>query len=179
MLAGRIISPMLRLANQCPVVALARYLTGCSGDVFSLDVAQTRSFATQVAQIVELRAAHFGRSHDFDFINNLRTLGENALYALAEADFAHGKTGLRPAAASDHHAFKSLQTLFIALFDFHLHPNSVARTELRQIGAFLLGKKSLDDLVRHDVDPLALYELHGIYRSGGFGKPLGMTDLSA
>src|SRR5205807_9651823 len=116
-----------------------------SGCVLALNIFQSSSFAAQTAQVIELRAAYFGRAHDIDFINDARTLREDALHALAETDLAHGEAGLRPARARNDHAFERLQALFVAFFDPHLNTNSIARNKIRKVSALRLGKKFFDD----------------------------------
>src|SRR5687767_12294669 len=47
--------------------------------------------ALQVAQEVQLRAAHAGRTHDVDLGNRRRVQREDALHALAERHLADGE----------------------------------------------------------------------------------------
>src|SRR5947208_2895982 len=79
-----------------------------SSSVLALNVFQSSGFATQTAQIIKFRTTYFGRAHQINFIHHSRTFGENALYALTEADLADCKASLRPTRAGDDHTFKRL-----------------------------------------------------------------------
>src|SRR5580693_2551246 len=100
----------------------------CSSARF-FDVAQTRCFALEAAQIIKLGAADFGRAQQIHFVDHFGVNGENAFHALSEADLPDGKAGLRSVVALDHHAFKGLHALFVAFFDLHMHANGVSRME--------------------------------------------------
>ena len=94
-----------------------------------LDIAQTCGFAAKPAKIKQARTAHLGRTHQVDFVDHSRMDRENALYSLAEADLAHGETGLRAVVALDHYALEGLHALFVTFLDLHVNPNRVTGTE--------------------------------------------------
>src|SRR5204862_2587981 len=106
--------------------AIEQQLFRRDGNVLALNILQAGSFATQRTQVIKLGAAHFGRAHYVNLVHDFRTLGEDALYALAEADLTDGEAGLGTATASNHDALERLQALLVAFFNLHLHANGVA-----------------------------------------------------
>src|SRR5205809_7751092 len=116
-------------------------LGGGAGSVVAINIFQASRLATESAQVIQFRAPYLRRAHEINFIYHAGALRENSLDALAEADFAYRKAGLRPTAARNDDAFERLQALFFAFFDLHLDANGIARPEVRQVGALGLGKK--------------------------------------
>src|SRR6185437_14379486 len=150
----------LYIENQCRDVAcnvwqvprdVASYvstksLPRCRGRrMFALDIFQPCSLAAQIAQVIKLGAPNFRRTHQVDAIDHSRTYREYTLHTLAEADLANGKASLRTARARQHHTLECLQALFVAFFDLDVNANSVARDELRQVGALGLRQQFFDD----------------------------------
>src|SRR4029077_6947213 len=79
---------------------------------------------------------------------------KDTLDAVAKADLAHGKAGLRPPAARNHHALECLQAFLVALLDLHVHADAVTRREFRNISTLGLSQQFLDDQVSHDCPPV-------------------------
>src|SRR5260370_33057415 len=97
---------------------------------------QTGSFALQGTQIVQLGAADAARADDVDVVHHLRMYREDTLHALAKTDLADGDALAHThSVACNQHAFESLEALFLAFLDLHVHLNGVAGTKL---GEFLL-----------------------------------------
>src|SRR5438270_7681805 len=96
---------------------------------------QSRRLALQTTQVIQLRPTHLCRADDLNLIDDLGVQGEDALYALSEADLADGEARLQSAALFDHGAFEYLHALFVAFFDLHVHTDGVARRERRQVAA--------------------------------------------
>src|SRR5436190_15289222 len=131
--------------NRVRPLNQTRDLLRSSGRVLAFNIFQPSSFASQSAQIVQLRAPHLRRAHHVNFIDDAGALGKNAFHALAEADLAHGETGLRPTRARDDHAFKRLQPLLVAFFDPHLNADGITRRKVRKVSTLRLGKKFFND----------------------------------
>src|SRR5260370_15422794 len=129
------------LLSDPSVIQTKDRLPGSRDRMLALNVFQAGSLPTQAAQVVKLRAPHFGRTHQFNLIQYARALRENTLHALPKTDLAHRETCLRPATARDDHALKCLQALFVTFFNLHLHSDSVPGRELRKVGALSLGTK--------------------------------------
>ena len=111
-------------------------------------VLHARRLALQIAQVVQLRAPHPRRAHDFDLLNRRRVQREDALDALAERHLADGERRARAAAVqADDDAFEDLDALLVALAHLHVHADGVARLHRRPLGQLRL----LDQLNRaHD-----------------------------
>ncbi len=99
------------------------------------DFFQPRGLALEPAQIVELGAADFRRTHDVDLVDDLGVDGEDTLHTLAETDFADGKAGLRASLPGNDDAFERLQALFLAFSDLDQHLDGIAGAKLRNVGA--------------------------------------------
>ena len=95
------------------------------------DFLQTGGLALQTAQVIELGAPNFRRTHHVDLVDDLRVDREDTLDALAEADLADGETRLCAVAACNDDAFKRLQALFFAFANLDRNLDRVAGTELR------------------------------------------------
>src|SRR5207249_9594514 len=71
--------------------------------------------AFQIAQIIQLRAPHLRRFHDFHFLNRRRVQRKNPFDALAERHLPHGERGACAAAVeANHDAFEDLDAFLIA-----------------------------------------------------------------
>src|SRR5665213_3184327 len=115
---------------------------------------ETGCLAAKAAEVEQLRPADLVGADLFDLVDDLGVVGENALDALAEAHLANGEAALGALFAGDDHAFKSLETLFFAFSDLYLYPDSVARSEGREVGALeLVGQLLHDWMDRHDMIP--------------------------
>ena len=115
------------------------------------NLTQTRSLATETTKVEQLCAADFIGANLLHLVHNLAVVRKDALNALAEAHLADGEAALRSVLASNAHALKRLQTLFIAFLDLYLNANSVAGCECGQIGTLELCRELLHDGVnRHD-----------------------------
>src|SRR5688572_23839449 len=105
---------------------------GSAGGALLLDLGL---LAAQLAQVVELRAAHVTAGDDLDVVDDRRVHREGALDADLEADLADGE-GLAHAlaGAADDDALEDLDAGAGALDDVHVHLDGVARTELGDVG---------------------------------------------
>ncbi len=107
--------------------------------------------ASELAQIVQLRAAYLPGAHHIDMIDNRRMHGENALHAVAEAHLAN-RDGLAHSGilAGNHRALERLQTLLVAFSDSYVNANGVAGPKLgmRRFAA-ILADKFRDKCVLH------------------------------
>src|SRR5436305_799268 len=128
--------------------ALLTVTAGCSlcGTVCglgALDFAQAGGLAFQSAQVEQLGAAYLVGAQHFYFFDDLGIQRENALYALAKADFADGEAALRAVAAGDYRAFKCLDALFLAFFNLYLNADGVSGLHGGDIFALQLGSEAL------------------------------------
>src|SRR6185312_3240028 len=88
--------------------------------------------AAQVAQVIELGAAHDALTDDLDFPDVRAVEREHALDALVEADLAHGERGVHAGVlAGDALAFVDLNALAVAFLHLEVHPERIARLETR------------------------------------------------
>src|SRR5215469_15614481 len=94
----------------------------------------SRRLAGQVAQVVELGAAHAAAALHLNLADRGAVGLEHALDALAVGDLAHRERGVEPAVASgDHYTLVGLHALAIAFDDLHLHHHGVAGLEVRYV----------------------------------------------
>src|ERR1700733_10280632 len=106
-----------------------------------------RGLAGQVAQVVELGAAHAAAALDGDVADGRAVGLEHALHTLAVRDLAHGEGGVQPAIApGDHHTLVGLHALAVAFDHLHLHHHGVAGPELRHLARHALLVDFLDYL---------------------------------
>src|SRR5580700_4528773 len=106
-----------------------------------------RGLAGQVAQVIELRAAHAAAPLDGDVADGRAVGLEHALHTLAVRDLAHGEGGVQPAIApGDHHTLVGLHALAVAFDHLHLHHHGVAGPELRHLARHALLVDFLDYL---------------------------------
>src|SRR6185295_19942176 len=105
-------------------------LFGLLGDqlALGLDVfGDAARLAAQVAQVIELGAAHHALAHHLDLPDAWTVQGEDALDTFAEADLAHGERGVHASVlAADAQAFVDLKALAIAFLDLDVHAHGVA-----------------------------------------------------
>src|SRR5262249_24855308 len=110
----------------------------CLGfQVTALPLANTRRFASQLAQVVKLGTPDVTLFNDVDVIHNGCMQREDSFHTDSAADLTHGN-GLAHSAmlSGDHHGLKSLQALFgFRFFDAHVNADSIARLKLRKISA--------------------------------------------
>src|SRR6185369_13120262 len=86
------------------------------------DFLDTGRFSAQVANVIKLGTTHASGTNHFDFVDDLRVKRENAFDAMAEGDLADGKSRSDAAVfLRDTHAFKNLNTFFIAFTDLDVH----------------------------------------------------------
>src|SRR5690606_21010407 len=113
----------------------------------------SRGLARQVAQVIELGAAHVAATLHLD-PRDRRAVGlEHALHTLAMADLAHGERGVEAAIADrDHHTLVGLHALAVAFDHLHLHDYGVPRTECRDLAGHAALFNLLND-VGHVVLP--------------------------
>src|SRR4029453_6246763 len=93
------------------------------------------SLADAVAQVVEARAPDTPNSRDVDLLDERRVEGEDALDADAVAYAAYGEAGACSARAdADDDAFEDLDPLAVALDDFGVDADGVARPKVADFG---------------------------------------------
>src|ERR1700750_370816 len=95
-----------------------------------------RLLAAEVAQVVELGAAHVAAGHELDVVDDRRVHREGALDADLEADFAD-REGLADALArtADDDALEHLDASACALDDVDVDLHVVAGAEVRDVAA--------------------------------------------
>src|SRR5262249_4760317 len=90
--------------------------------------------AAQIAQVIELGAAHLAAADQLDRVDHRRQHGEHALHALAIGDLAHREALVDAAAgAADAHAFIGLHAGAIAFDHLDVDDHGVARRETRNL----------------------------------------------
>src|SRR5689334_3686169 len=88
--------------------------------------------AAQVAQVIELGAAHDALTDDLDFPDVRAVERKHALDALVERDLAHRERGVHARVlARDALAFVDLDALAVAFLHLEVHPERIARLETR------------------------------------------------
>src|ERR1700704_5586645 len=106
-----------------------------------------RGLAGQIAQVVELGAAHAAATLDGDLADGRAVGLEHALDALAVRDLAHRERGVESAvAARDHDTFVRLHTLTVPFHHLDLHHHGVAGLEVRDLAGHALLLDFLDYL---------------------------------
>src|ERR1700719_3204426 len=106
-----------------------------------------RGLAGQIAQVVELGAAHVAAALDGDLADGRAVGLEHALDALAVRDLAHRERGVESAvAARDHDPLVRLHTLTVAFHHLDLHHHGVAGLEVRDLAGHALLLDFLDYL---------------------------------
>src|SRR3984885_6114723 len=106
-----------------------------------------RGLAGQVAQVVELGAAHAAAALDGDVADGRAVGLENALHTLPLRGLAHGEGGVQPAIApGDNPTLVGLHALAVAFDHLHLHHHGVAGPEFRHLARHALPVDFLDYL---------------------------------
>src|SRR5882762_8544331 len=106
-----------------------------------------RGLAGQVAQVVELGAAHVAAPLDGDLADGRAVGLEHALDALAVRDLAHRERGVESAiAARDHDTLVRLHPLTVAFHHLDLHHHGIAGLEVRNLAGHALLLDFLDYL---------------------------------
>src|SRR5262249_13118967 len=117
------------------LLAARRLVLRLLGDqlALGLDVlGDTARLAAQVAQVIELGAAHRALADDLDFPDARAVEREHALDALAEADLAHRERRVDAVVlAADAQALIDLDALAVALLHLDVDLEGVARLEAR------------------------------------------------
>src|SRR6202047_3127413 len=120
--------------------------------------------ATQIAQVIQLGAAHLAAAHHLDRVDHRRHYGEYAFDAFTVGDLAHRKTLVEPAAgAADADAFVSLHARAIAFNDLDIDDHGVAGSEFRN----LFAGGQFFKLLFFEL----LNEVHGGFSIGGAPQP--------
>src|SRR5262245_36559920 len=102
-------------------------------------VLHARRLALQIAQVVELGAAHARRLGHFHLLDRRRVQRKNALDPLAERHLAHRERRAGAAAMNaDDDALEDLDALLVAFAHFHVHLHRIARPHLRPLGQLRL-----------------------------------------
>src|SRR5258708_30434768 len=106
-----------------------------------------RGLAGEVAQVVELGAAHVAAALHGNLADRGAVGLEHALDALAVGDLAHREGGVQSAvAAGDYHPFVGLHALAVALDHLHLHDHGVSGPEVRDLARHARLVDVIDDL---------------------------------
>src|SRR5690606_6068953 len=93
-----------------------------------------RSFAGQIAQVVQLRLAHVAATLQRDAFDLVTVRLEGTLNAHAVGDLAHGEGRTQTAVAlADIHTLEGMQTLADAFLDAYLYHDGIAGAEFRQV----------------------------------------------
>src|SRR6185437_15216610 len=88
--------------------------------------------AAQVAQVIELGAAHLAATHDLDRVDHRRHHREHALHAFAVGDLAHREAFVEArAGAADADAFIGLHTGTLAFDHLDVDDHGIAGCEFR------------------------------------------------
>src|SRR5262249_5065356 len=131
---------------------LFRGTGGRHDDPRALLLADARRLAAELAQVEQLGATDATTTDDDDVRDHRAMHGEDALDAHAVGDLPDREAFAdSAAAASDAHAFERLDALLVAFLDAHVHAQSVARAECRQVTAqpgFLSFDEGMHSLLR-------------------------------
>src|SRR5580704_714078 len=93
---------------------------------------QAGGLAFETAQVIQFGSPDSPGAHHVNVIHYRRVQREDALDALAKADFANGnRLAQALVIARDDGSFERLQPFLIAFLDFHVHPNRVTGPKLR------------------------------------------------
>src|SRR5262245_59376469 len=109
-----------------------RLLADGGGAVLLLDDAGR--LAAQVAQVIELRAAHLAAAYDLDRVDHRRHHREHALDAFAVGDLAHREALVEPTArAADANPFIGLHAGAVAFDHLDVDDHGIAGREFRNL----------------------------------------------
>ena len=93
-----------------------------------------RRLALQLAEEVELGAAHARRADDVDLVDDRRVQREDALDALPERHLAHRERRARAAPVhADHHALEYLDSFLVALANLDMDLDGIAWLDRRAL----------------------------------------------
>src|SRR3990172_537593 len=97
-------------------------------------LSQPGGLTPQVAQVVQLRAAHPAELHDLDLVDDRRMQRKDPLDPLSEGHLADRERRPRTAAANpDDKAFEDLNSLLVTLANLDVNANGVAGPEIRPL----------------------------------------------
>jgi hypothetical protein len=138
----------------------SRRLLGLFGNQLALGLGvlgDAARLTAQIAQVVELGAAHDTFANDLDLPDARPVQWEHALHTFAEADLAHRERGIHTGVlAADAQAFIDLQALAAAFLDLDVHAQRVARFEARYrpLGLYLVYRRLADHIENvHRIHP--------------------------
>src|SRR6516164_9921103 len=137
--------------------------------------------AAQVAQVIELGAAHLAAAYHLDRVDHGRHHGEHTFHAFAIGDFADREALIEPGAGTpDADAFIGLHARAVAFHHLDVDDHGVARSEVRNIlagGHFfeLLFFELLNEV--HRKSPSAARS-RGEMRAGSANVGLSCADLA-
>src|SRR5207253_2600507 len=98
------------------------------------------------------------RADDVDVVDDARVYRENTFHALAETDLTHRDALAEPGIVSgNHRALERLQALLVALLDFDVDANRVARPKGGNIGPLVLLSKLCQYGVLHGINPVCCW----------------------
>ena len=121
------------------------FVAGVLAEIF-LDA---RRLAFEVAQVVQLRAAHLAAPLHGHRVDRRTVRLEYALDAGAMRNLAHGERRIQAGILlGDAHAFIGLHALAIAFLDLDVHHDGIAGPEFGQLARDLCGFELLEDV--HD-----------------------------
>ena len=148
-------------------------LLGLLGDQLALGLGvlgDAARLAAQVAQVIELGAAHDALADDLDLPDARAVEREHALDAFAEADLAHRERGVHAGVlAGDAEAFIDLQALAVAFLHLDVHAQRVAGLEARHrpLGLHLVDRRLADRVENvHRIHPFVT-SLRSLRSAGG------------
>jgi len=98
-------------------------------------LANTRGFASQSAEVIELGPSYSTSFYQIDVVNDGGVKRKNPFDADSETGFSYGDGfACAPMLASNHDAFKSLQSFFrLGFLDSHVDTHSIAWLKLGNI----------------------------------------------
>src|SRR5258708_24968480 len=160
---------LLELLAARPLGRLFRLL----GDqlALGLDVlGDAARLAAQIAQVIELGAAHDAFAHDLDLPDARAVEREHALDALAEADLAHRERGVHAGVlAADAEALIDLEAFAVAFLHLDVHAHRIAGLEAwhRPLGLHLVHRRLADRIENvHRIHPFVT-SLRSLRSAGG------------
>jgi hypothetical protein len=112
--------------------------------------AETRRFAFEATEVIQLGSANPAGADDVDMIDNSGVHRENALDALAEANLADGDRFTHSGVVSgDYGTFEDLQALFVTFPDLDVDFDGVARPECGEVRPEILLNELAQQSVLH------------------------------
>src|ERR1700737_3547280 len=145
---------------------LPRDLLADGGGAVRLLLDDAGRLAAQIAQVIQLGAAHLAAAHHLDRVDHRRHHGEYAFHAFAVGNLPHGEALVEPAAGTaDANAFIGLNARAIAFDHLDVDDHGVARSEFRT----LLAGGQFFELLFFEL----LNEVHRKISIGGAPQPAG------